>query len=112
MPFRFISSAGAHTTLPNYAALGSPSYISRQFDSGGYLYRYVIRDVVSFNASVGYRFGAEARWWLRQTRVRLGVVNLADKAPPIASGQSTYSPSVNQSMVVGRTWTMELTKGF
>jgi iron complex outermembrane receptor protein len=71
-----------------------------------------MHDSVTFNASVGYRFGASSPAWLRQTRLRLGVVNLADKAPPMASGQSTYSPSVNQSMVVGRTWTMELTKGF
>jgi outer membrane receptor protein involved in Fe transport len=100
------------TTQAVWESLGRPSYIVRQFTNGAYAYRYLMHDSVTFNASVGYRFGASSPAWLRQTRLRLGVVNLADKAPPMASGQSTYSPSVNQSMVVGRTWTMELTKGF
>lgn len=100
------------TTQAVWESLGRPSYIVRQFTNGAYAYRYLMHDSVTFNASIGYRFGANSPAWLRQTRLRFGVVNLADKAPPIASGQSTYSPSVNQSMVVGRTWTMELTKAF
>ena len=100
------------TTAAVWESLGRPSYIVRQFTNGAYAYRYLMHDSVTFNASVGYRFGATAAAWLRQTRVRLGVVNLADKAPPIASGQSTYSPSINQNMVVGRTWTLEVTRSF
>jgi outer membrane receptor protein involved in Fe transport len=71
-----------------------------------------MHDSVTFNAAFSYRFDAAASEWLRRMRVRLGVVNLADKAPPIATGQFTYSPSINQNMVTGRTWTLELTKSF
>ncbi len=106
------ADTGATTNLATWEALGRPSYITRQFTGGTYVYRYVMHDSVTFNASVGYRFDASAAEWMRRTRVRFGVVNLADKAPPLASGQFAYSPSINQSMVVGRTWTLELTKAF
>ena len=103
---------GATTNVANWDLLGHPAYLEKQFNAGTYTYRYVMHDSVTFNASLAYRFGATASEWLRRTRVRVGVVNLADKAPPFASGQSTYSPSINQSMVVGRTWTLEFTKNF
>jgi len=95
-----------------WESLGRPAYLAKQFNAGTYTYRYVMHDSVTYNASVGYRFGANANAWVRGTRVRLGVVNLADKAPPLASGQSAYSPAINQSMVQGRTFTVELAKSF
>ena len=103
---------GATTTSAVWESLGRPSYIARQFNGSSFVYRYVMHDLVTFNASLGYRFGATTGEWLRQTRVRLGVVNLADKAPPLATGQFGYSPSINGSLVTGRTWTLELTKAF
>lgn len=103
---------GATTNAANWESLGHPTYLEKQFNAGTYTYRYVMHDSVTFNASLAYRFDATASEWLRRTRVRLGIVNLADKAPPLASGQSAYSPSINQSMVQGRTWTLELTKQF
>ncbi|MCX6956366.1 MAG: hypothetical protein NTV51_29885, partial [Verrucomicrobia bacterium] len=104
--------SGATTTQALYESLGRPSYIAKHFTEGRYVYRYVMHDSVTFNAGVGYRFGADASPWLRQTRVRLGVINLADKAPPLASGQFGYSASIAGSLVVGRAWTLELTKAF
>jgi hypothetical protein len=106
------ADSGATTNLATWESLGRPSYIARQFTNGTYVYRYVMHDSVTFNLSVGYRFDASASEWLRRTRVRLGVVNLADQAPPLASGQFAYSPSINQNLVTGRTWTLELTKSF
>ena len=103
---------GATTNAATWDLLGHPGYLEKQFNAGTYTYRYIMHDSVTFNASFAYRFGANATEWLRRTRVRVGLVNLTDKAPPFASGQSTYSPSINQSMVVGRTWTLELTKSF
>ncbi|MEO7415187.1 MAG: TonB-dependent receptor [Opitutaceae bacterium] len=103
---------GASTTQAVYESLGRPSYIAKHFTGGTYVYRYRIHDSVSFNASVGYRFGSRAGEWLRGTRVRFGVINLADKAPPLTSGQFSYSPSVNGGLVVGRTWTLDLTKSY
>ena len=106
------ADSGATTSLAVWDSLGRPTYITRQFTGGAYVYRYVMHDSVTFNASLGYRFDATGTEWLRRKRIRVGVVNLADKAPPLASGQFAYSPSINQSMVTGRTWTMELTKSF
>ena len=103
---------GATTTAAVWDSLGHPNYLEKQFTGGTYVYRYVMHDSVTYNLSVGYRFDATASEWLRRTRIRFGVVNLMDKAPPLASGQFAYSPSINQNMVVGRQWTMELTKSF
>ena len=100
----------ATVTAANYALLGSPTYISKQFDSGTYLYRYVVRDVVSFNASLGYRFKQEAPRLLRHSSIRLGVVNLTDQEPPLTSGATGFSAAVHGSLFQGRTWTIELTK--
>jgi len=100
----------ATVTAANYALLGSPSYISKQFDSGSFLYRYVVRDVVSFNASIGYRFRQEAPRLLRHSSIRLGVVNLTDREPPLTSGAVGFSAAVHGSLFQGRSWTIELTK--
>jgi outer membrane receptor protein involved in Fe transport len=100
----------ATVTAANYALLGSPNYISKQFDSGTYLYRYAVRDVVSFNASLGYRFKQEAPRLLRHSSIRLGVVNLTDQEPPLTSGATGFSAAVHGSLFQGRTWTIELTK--
>ncbi len=100
----------ATVTAAAYTALGSPGYISKQFDSGSYLYRYVVRDVVSFNASVGYRFKQEAPRVLRNSSIRLGVINLTDREPPHTSDQIGFSAGVHGSLFQGRAWTLELTK--
>ena len=86
--------------------------LCRQFDSGGYLYRYVIHDVVTFNAFLGRRFGKDAPDWLRGTGVRVGVVNLTDREPPLASGAFGFSSSVHGSLLAGRTWSLEFTRQF
>lgn len=100
------------TTAALYSSLGEPRYISKQFDSGAYLYRFRVRDVTTFNASLGYRFQKEARHLLRATTVRLGVVNLTDREPPLAPGAFGYSSSVHGALFAGRTWTLELNRQF
>jgi len=102
----------ATTTAATYNSLGAPGYISRQFDSGSYLYRYRVHDVVTFNAFVGRRFGAEAPSWLRGTGVRLSVVNLTDREPPLASGAFGFNSGVHGSLLAGRTWSVEFTRQF
>jgi outer membrane receptor protein involved in Fe transport len=49
---------------------------------------------------------------VRNTNVRLGVVNLLDRDPPLTSGALGYSPSVHGTMFPGRTWTLELSRRF
>lgn len=107
---RFADSAS--TTAATYTSLGAPSYIARQFDSGGYLYRYVVHDVVTFNAFLGHRFGSGASSWARGSSLRVGVVNLADRKPPLASGAFGYNSGVHGSLLAGRTWTFEVSRQF
>lgn len=103
---------GATTTQANYDSLGRPAYIARQFTTGNYFYYYRVHDSVTFNAFASYRTGPQAPKWLRASSVRLGVVNLRDTPPPLTSGAAGYSTAVYQNLLVGRTWTLELTKQF
>jgi len=104
--------AGAVTTQAVFESLGSPSYIERHFTQGRNVYRRVIDPFTTYNLSVGYRFENTTSSLLRDTRVRLSVVNLTDKAPPLASNNFGYDPSVSQNLLAGRTWNLELTRRF
>ena len=104
--------SGATTTEAVWESLGRPSYIEPHFTAGRTIYRLVIDPVVTYNLSVGYRFAPDAANWLRDTRVRLAVANLTDKAPPLASDNFGYNPGVSQSLLSGRTWSLELTRRF
>lgn len=103
---------GASTTQAIYEQLGRPDYIEPYFTAGRTLYRYVIDPVVTYNLSVGYRFNDSPVRWLGDTRVRLAVNNLTNKAPPLASGTFGYNPSVSQSLLSGRSWSIQFTTRF
>lgn len=106
------ADGGATTTAAVYNSLGAPKYLSKQFSDGAYLYRYRVHDTVTFNGFVQHRFGTQASPLLRRSSIRLGVVNLTDKEPPLESGNFGFSTSVYGSLFQGRTWTVELTKQF
>jgi len=105
----------ATTTETIYNSLNQPSYIEPFFTAGRTLYRRVVDPVTSYNLTVGYRFGDESSEWLRNTRVRLSVVNLTNEEPPLsASGSDNfgYDPSVSQSLLAGRSWMLQITRKF
>lgn len=102
----------ASTTAALYTSLGTPNYLSKTFTDNAYAYRYVIHDNVTFNAFTGYRFGANSGKWLSRSSVKVGVVNLLDRNPPLTSGSFGYSSSVAGTQVMGRTWTIELSRQF
>ena len=107
--------AGATTTSAIYESLGRPSYIEPYYTAGQTVYRLVIDPVVSYNASLGYRFADDSGALLQGTRVRLSVVNFTDKQPPLSAAGSDnfgYDPSVAQGLMPGRTWSIELTRKF
>ena len=107
--------SGATTTEAIYQSLGQPGYIEPFFTAGRTLYRRVIDPVVSYNLSLGYRFGENSPEWLRDTRLRLGIVNLTNKEPPLSAAGSDnfgYDPSVNQSLLTGRAWSLEISRKF
>ena len=76
------------------------------------MYRYEVSSVLTYNVSLGYRFGPDAMPGLRDTRLRFGIINVTDKVPPLSSDQFGYTPSVHQNLVPGRTWTLEVSKKF
>ncbi len=106
------NSTGATITGAQYTALGNPIYIGKYFDGGAYAYRYIVRDTITYNASVRYAFKKTAPKLLQDTSVRFGVINLLDKEPPLTSGNFGYSASVYTSLLAGRTWTLDVTKKF
>jgi len=96
-----------------YNSLGRPSYIDPIYTNGNTVYRLVIDPVVSANLSLGYQFDpATSR--LGHTRVRLGIANVTDQQPPLsANGDGFgYDPSTSQSLLNGRTWSLEMTSKF
>ncbi|MBL9199304.1 MAG: TonB-dependent receptor [Opitutaceae bacterium] len=106
------TQGGASTTQAIWESLGRPGYISRQFTGGQFVYRYVVNSTITYNASLGYRFGPDAAKWLRGTRVRVGVANLFDKEPPLTTGAFGYDPGVSQGLLPGRTWSIEFGRQF
>ncbi len=106
------SQGGASTSQAVWESLGRPGYIARQFTGGQFVYRYVVESTITYNASLGYRFGTDAARWLRGSRVRLGLANLTDKEPPLSTGAFGYDPAVSQNLLGGRTWSLEIAKPF
>lgn len=106
------ADSGATTTAANYISLGEPAYLSKQFDSGNYLYRYVVEDSVSMNTFVSYRIPKSDRKWLSDVNVRLGIVNFTDEQPPLTPGAFGFSSSVYAHLFPGRTWTLDISKRF
>jgi outer membrane receptor protein involved in Fe transport len=103
------TDSGATTTQTTYESLGSPGYIAPVFTNGSYVYRYVVKDSVSYNAYVSYRFKSKSKW-LGDTSVRFGVVNLTDEIPPLSSDSRGYDPSVYNLMARGRSWSFQITR--
>ncbi|MBL9208193.1 MAG: TonB-dependent receptor [Opitutaceae bacterium] len=104
------SDSGATTTAATYESLGSPSYIAPVFTGGSAVYRYIVSDSISYNANISYRFPAKREGWLGGTTIRLGVINLFDKIPPLSSDSRGYDPSVYNQMARGRSWSLQITK--
>jgi hypothetical protein len=104
--------SGATTTEAVYTALGRPDYIAPFYTAGRTVYRKVIDSTLTFNLTAGYRFSERAPTWLRGTRIRVGVANLTDAEPPLAADGFGYSPGVNQTMLAGRTWSLDFTRSF
>lgn len=101
-------------TQAAYESLGSPDYITAFLPTqgGNVVYRRVIDPMVTYNISAGYRFGANPERAWNDTRVRVAVANLTDEAPPLATGGFGYDPSVNQALLNGRTWSVQITTRF
>ncbi len=104
---------GATVTAAVYESLGRPAYIAPFFNGSQTVYRRVVDSYWSYNLTGGYTFRASAPLLLRGMKLRIGVINLTDEAPPLTTSEGFgYDPSVSQNLVAGRTWTVELTRTF
>lgn len=108
--FFFDNTPGATTTAATYLALGSPGYIMKYYTNNIDTYAVIQASAWSFNCSISYDFKQTEFKALRNTSVRLGVVNLTDRSPPLTSGANGFDPGTSLALAPGRTWTFELTK--
>ena len=106
------ADTGATTTQAVWDSLGHPTYIVKQVTTGNAFYYYKVHDNITYNAFASYRFTQQAPKWLRASSVRMGVINLLNTPPPLSSGATGFSTSNYQGLLVGRTWTMDVTKPF
>jgi outer membrane receptor protein involved in Fe transport len=105
--------AGVNTDRATYESLGSPSYIQPVFTNGSTVYRMVHRDTQTYNAFLSYRLDrGEARRWLRDTSVRVGVNNLFNTEPPLSNDNNTYEPALYNTMAKGRLYSLTVTRKF
>jgi hypothetical protein len=103
------SDAGATTSQSIYESLGSPNYIVPVFTNGSTVYRYRVSDSMSYNANVSYRLPTKNKW-LKDTTIRVGVVNLLNAKPPLSSDSRGYDPAIYNLMARGQSWSVQLTK--
>ena len=104
------SDSGATTTQSIADSLGNPTYIVPVFTNGSTVYRYRVGDSMSYNASLSYRIRNAGFDWLKDTTVRVGVVNLFDAQPPLSSDSRGYDPSVYNLMARGQSWSVQISK--
>ncbi|MDR2212056.1 MAG: TonB-dependent receptor [Pseudomonadales bacterium] len=103
---------GATTTQTVWESLDRPNYIEPFFTQGRTVYRLVIDPVISYNLSLGYDFADARNEWLRGAKLRLSIINLTDKEPPLASSDFGYDPATSQSLMTGRSWNLTISRKF
>ncbi len=103
------TDVNATTTQATWESLGSPTYIVPVFSNNTTTYRYKVRDSIMTNAYVSYRLKTKNKW-TNDTTVRVGVVNLFDRVPPLSADSRGYETSVYNLMARGLTWSVQLTK--
>lgn len=105
--------AGVTTSQATYESLGRPSYIKPVFTNGSTVYRMVHRDTQTYNVFVSCRLDrSEARRWLRDTSIRVGVNNLFGTEPPLSDDNNTYEPALYNTMAKGRLYSVTVTRKF
>ena len=105
--------SGVTTSQAVYESLGRPSYIKPVFTNGSTVYRMVHRDTQTYNIFASYHLGRnDARSWLRDTSIRVGVNNLLDTEPPLSDDNNTYETALYNTMAKGRLYSVTVTRKF
>jgi len=102
----------ASTTAATYLALGSPSWLAKVYTNNAYNYWPVIKDTLNYNLGVTYNFAHSENFWIRDTSVRLGVINIMDEKPPLAPNNLGIDTTAYLQLAVGRQFTFEISRHF
>ena len=101
---------GATMSQATFDTLGAPPYVKYIYNNGAGAIRELGDAQYQVNLGFGYRLGREARKWLRQTSVRLGVNNVLDDDPPRRADQNGYAGGLGTSLWVGRAYSLTITR--
>lgn len=73
----------------------------------------VFAGIPTYNVFVSYRVDrSDARSWLRDTSLRVGVNNLFDTEPPLSDDNNTYETALYNTMAKGRLYSVTVTRRF
>ncbi|MSU25506.1 MAG: hypothetical protein EXS32_16995 [Opitutus sp.] len=82
------------------------------YNNGALAYHEIGNKQTQLNLGLGYRWGAQANWWLRRTAVRVGVNNAQDGEPTHSQAQTGYTGSLGLSQWVGRAYSLTSGRDF
>ncbi len=106
------AETNASTTAAVYQSLGAPSWIAKVYSNNQYNYWPIIGDTLNYNLGVSYRFAHNENFWIRDTSVRIGVINLLDEKPPLAPNNLGIDTTAYLQLAVGRQFTFEVSRHF
>jgi len=107
-----IDETGASTTAAVYNSLGAPSWLAKVYSNGQYNYWYIMDDTLNYNVGVSYKIGHNANFWIRDTTMRVGIINFMDEKPPLAPNNLGFDTTAYLQLAVGRQFTFEISRHF
>lgn len=104
---------GSNASQASYDRLKDQvTYLRAIYNNGALAYHEIGDKQTQLNLGLGYRWGAQAGWWLRRTSVRVGVNNAQDREPTHSQAQTGYTGSMGSSLWVGRAYSLTCGREF
>ncbi|MFM9029801.1 MAG: hypothetical protein ACKOTF_03825, partial [Opitutaceae bacterium] len=104
---------GSNASQASYDRLKDQvTYLRAIYNNGALAYHEIGDKQTQLNLGLGYRWGAQAGWWLRRTSVRVGVNNAQDREPTHSQAQTGYTGSMGSSLWVGRAYSLTYGRDF
>ena len=104
---------GSNASQASYDRLkDSVDYLRAIYNNGALAFHEIGDKQTQLNLGLGYRWGAQANWWVRRTSVRLGVNNVQDREPTHSQDATGYRGSMGTSLWVGRAYSVSYGRDF
>lgn len=104
---------GSNASQASYDRLkDTVDYLRALYNNGALAYHEIGNKQTQLNLGLGYRWGAQARAWLRRTSVRVGVNNAQDREPTHSQAQTGYVGSLGRSQWIGRAYSLTCGRDF